>query len=95
LCFSFAPGFGADLIVDGIVLVELKSIETLSPVHSKQVLTYLELLDLSLSLLINFSASSFKEGCKRIVNGPQSFVPSCEPKTLSQVPQFKKLFCCF
>jgi len=75
--FSFEEGFRADLIVDGVVLVELKSVESLSPVHSKQVLTYLRLLDLPLGLLVNFGAASFKEGCKRIVNGPQTFVSSC------------------
>ena len=75
--FSFEEGFGADSIVAGLVLVELKSAESLSPVHSKQVLTYLRLLDLPLGLLINFGAASFKKGCKRIVNGPQSFVSSC------------------
>lgn len=75
--FSFEEGFRADLIVDGVVLVELKSVESLAPVHSKQVLTYLRLLDLPLGLLINFGAASFKEGCKRIVNGLQSFVSSC------------------
>jgi len=55
----------------------LKSVENLSPVHSKQVLTYLRLLDLPLGLLINFGSATFKEGCKRIVNGPQSFASSC------------------
>jgi iron complex transport system substrate-binding protein len=74
---SFEEGFRADLVVEGLVLVELKSVESLSPVHSKQVLTYLRLLDLPLGLLINFGAASFKEGCKRIVNGRQSFVSSC------------------
>ena len=75
--FSFEEGFRADLVIEGLVLVELKSVESLSPVHSKQVLTYLRLIDLPLGLLINFGAASFKEGCKRIVNGPQSFVSSC------------------
>lgn len=75
--FTFDEGFRADLIVEGIVLVELKSVESLAPVHSKQVLTYLRLLNLPLGLLINFGAATFKEGCKRIVNGPQSFVSSC------------------
>ncbi len=42
-------------------------------VHAKQLLTYLRLMKLPLGLLINFGAASFKEGCQRIVNGPQSF----------------------
>ncbi len=64
----FEEGFRADLLVDDRLLVELKSVETLHPVHSKQVLTYLRLLDLPLGLLINFGASTFKEGVRRIVN---------------------------
>lgn len=70
-------GFRADLIVDDLLLVELKSVEKLAPVHSKQVLTYLRLLNLPLGLLLNFGAATFKEGCKRIVNGKQDFVSSC------------------
>ncbi len=73
---SFDEGFRADLVVEESLLVELKSLEFLAPVHSKQVLTYLRLLNLPLGLLINFGSATFKEGCKRIVNGPQSF-PSC------------------
>lgn len=74
---KFDEGFRADLLVEDLLLVELKSVENLAPVHSKQVLTYLRLLNLQLGLLINFGAATFKEGCKRIVNGPQSFVSSC------------------
>lgn len=70
-------GFRADLIVEDLLLVELKSVEKLAPVHSKQVLTYLRLLNLPLGLLINFGAVTFKEGCQRIVNGKQDFVSSC------------------
>lgn len=74
--FTFMEGFRADLIVEDVVLVELKSVENLAPVHCKHVLTYLRLLKLPVGLLINFGAATFKEGCKRIVNGPQSFVSS-------------------
>jgi GxxExxY protein len=74
--FTFEEGFRADLIVEDRLLIELKSVENLLPVHSKQVLTYLRLLKLPLGLLINFSAPTFKDGCKRIVNGPQSFESS-------------------
>jgi iron complex transport system substrate-binding protein len=70
---SINEGFRADLIVDDLLLIELKSVEQLAPVHSKQVLTYLRLLDLPLGLLINFGAATFREGCKRIVNGKQEF----------------------
>ena len=50
------------------MVVELKSVEKLAPVHSKQVLTYLELLGLPLGLLINFGGATLKEGLHRIVN---------------------------
>jgi GxxExxY protein len=65
---TFEEGFRADIIVEDRLLVELKSVENLLPVHSKQVLTYLRLLKFSLGLLINFGAPVFKDGCKRIVN---------------------------
>ncbi|MCW5597940.1 MAG: GxxExxY protein [Nitrosomonas sp.] len=74
---SINEGFRADLIVEDLLLIELKSVEKLVPVHSKQVLTHLRLLNLPLGLLINFGAAAFKEGCKRIVNGKQDFVSSC------------------
>ena len=74
---SLNEGFRADLIVEDALLIELKSVEKVSPVHSKQVLTYLRLLNLPIGLLINFGAPTFKEGCKRIVNGKQDFVASC------------------
>lgn len=61
-------GFRADLLIEGRLLVELKSVERLSPLHGKQVLTYLRLLDMPLGLLINFGGETFKEGMKRIVN---------------------------
>jgi iron complex transport system substrate-binding protein len=60
--------FRADLIVNGVVLVELKSVETLLPVHKKQTLTYLKLSKLNLGLLINFGAPLLKDGVHRIVN---------------------------
>jgi len=77
-------GFRADLIVENLLLVELKSVERLAPVHAKQVLTYLRLMNLPLGLLINFGAATFKEGCKRIVNGQQDFVSSC--LRVNQIP---------
>ncbi|MFH0785903.1 MAG: GxxExxY protein [Pseudomonadota bacterium] len=72
----FDEGFRADLLVEGTVLVELKSVEHFAHVHSKQVLTYLRLLNLPLGLLINFGAATFKEGIKRIVNNHKDFVAS-------------------
>ncbi len=61
-------GFRSDLIVEDMVLVELKSIEALAPVHYKQVLTHLKLTGLKLGLLINFNEELLKTGIKRIVN---------------------------
>ena len=61
-------GFKVDLLVNALVVVELKSVETLAPVHTKQLLTYLRLLELPVGLLINFGAPTLKEGLRRIVN---------------------------
>ncbi|TFF39657.1 GxxExxY protein [Mucilaginibacter psychrotolerans] len=61
-------GFRADLIVENKVIVELKSVSNLSPVHSKQVLTYLRLSGCKLGLLINFNELLIKDGISRIVN---------------------------
>jgi GxxExxY protein len=65
----FDEGFRADLVVDNCVIVEVKSIATLDPVHSKQVLTYLRLMDKRLGLLVNFGDHMIKRGIKRIANG--------------------------
>jgi GxxExxY protein len=62
-------GFRADLIVSGKVLVELKSVEVMLPVHRKQVLIYLRAKDVKLGLLINFGAPLLKDGFERIANG--------------------------
>jgi iron complex transport system substrate-binding protein len=64
----FEEGFRADLLVAQRVVVELKSVEHLAPVHSKQLLTYLRLMHLPVGLLINFGAATLKEGLHRIVN---------------------------
>ena len=61
-------GFRADLIVGGKVIVELKSVEQIAPVHPKQLLTYLRITNLKLGLLINFNEKLIKNGITRIVN---------------------------
>ena len=61
-------GFRADLIVEDLVLIELKSVKALDPVHKKQVLTYLKLTGFKLGLLINFNEALIKNGITRIVN---------------------------
>ena len=68
---QFEVGFRADLIVEGMVIVELKSIEALAPVHKKQLLTYLRLADKRLGLLLNFGEEVLKDGLHRVVNGLQ------------------------
>ena len=65
----FEEGLKVDLLVNGVVVVELKSVKKLEPVHYKQVLTYVRLLDLRVGLLINFGAPTLREGLKRVVNG--------------------------
>jgi iron complex transport system substrate-binding protein len=64
----FENGFRTDLLVDNSVIVELKSVERLAPVHSKQLLTYLKLTNRPVGLLINFGAATLREGLHRIVN---------------------------
>lgn len=62
-------GFRADLIIENKLIVELKSVEGVVPVHKKQLLTYLRLTNCRLGLLINFGASLIKDGITRVVNG--------------------------
>jgi len=66
---EFDEGFRADLIVEDKLIIELKSLEKLAPVHAKQLLTYLRLADKRLGLLINFGAPLMKDGIQRVVNG--------------------------
>ncbi|MFH1756230.1 MAG: GxxExxY protein [Candidatus Latescibacterota bacterium] len=61
-------GFRADLIVEDKVVIEIKSIETIAPIHYKQLLTYLKLTDIKLGILVNFNTDLIKHGIKRVVN---------------------------
>ena len=61
-------GFRADFMIENKLIVEIKSIESIAPVHQKQVLTYLRLIGLKLGLLINFNCALIKDGIQRIVN---------------------------
>jgi GxxExxY protein len=65
----FELGFRADLIVNNLIIVELKSIEALAAVHAKQVLTYLRISGKKLGLLINFGEETLKDGIRRVING--------------------------
>ena len=62
-------GFHADLVVEDAVIVEIKTLETIAPVHKKQLLSYLNLADKRLGLLTNFNVALIKDGITRIVNG--------------------------
>jgi len=66
---KFDEGFRADLIVEDKVIIELKSVENIAPVHKKQLLTYLRLTDKKLGLLINFGSELIRDGISRVVNG--------------------------
>ena len=82
VCFEydgiyFNEGFRVDMLVEGQVVVELKSVEKLGPIHSKQLLTYLRLMNLQLGLLINFGGATLKEGLHRVVN---NFDSSASPR---------------
>lgn len=61
-------GFRADLIVENKVIVEIKSVEAIAPVHKKQLLTYLRLANMRLGILINFDVELIKDGIRRVVN---------------------------
>jgi len=71
----FDEGFRADIVVSNLVLVELKSVESLARVHRKQVLTYLRLSNLKLGLLINFGGEKLKGNIERLVSGLEDTVP--------------------
>jgi len=77
----FDRGLRLDLLVDDCVIVEIKSIERIAPVHFKQVLTYLRLLDLPVGLLLNFGCATLKDGLHRIVN---NYDPSKPVKRLGE-----------
>jgi iron complex transport system substrate-binding protein len=72
----FEHAFRVDLLVARTVIVEVKSIERLAPVHAKQVLTYLRLMDLRAGFVLNFGAGMMREGIRRVVNDlPPSWSP--------------------
>lgn len=68
-------GYRVDLLVEGTLIIEIKSVERLAPVHGKQLLTYLRLAQQPLGLLMNFGSETFKEGVRRVANN-YSFAPS-------------------
>ncbi len=60
-------GYRIDLLVDGGLIVELKSVDNILPIHQAQLLTYMKLSDISLGLLINFNVKYLKDGIKRMI----------------------------
>jgi len=70
-----ADAFRIDLLVEDKLIIEIKSIERLAPIHTKQVLTYLRLMKLPLGLLMNFGQETLRDGLRRVIDGPSSFVP--------------------
>ena len=60
--------FRLDILIDNQLILELKSVETLSPVHAKQMLTYLKITNLKIGLLVNFNVENLQTGIQRIVN---------------------------
>ena len=65
---QFDEGFRADLFVEGKVIIELKSVEKITPIHKKQLLTYLKLTNTKLGYILNCGAELMKDGIKRVVN---------------------------
>ncbi len=65
---KFEVGFRLDILVDDLVIIEIKSVEKLANVHYKQLLTYLKLADKKLGLLINFNSANLQNSIKRVVN---------------------------
>ncbi|MBX9727998.1 MAG: GxxExxY protein [Sphingopyxis sp.] len=77
----FSDAFRADIIVDHRLIIEIKSVERLAPVHAKQVLTYLRLMQQPVGLLLNFGGEVMKDGIKRIVN---NYDPLCASAPLRE-----------
>lgn len=84
-------GFRADLLVEGQLIIEIKSLEKLAPVHGKQLLTYLRLAKQPLGLLMNFGGETFREGVKRVVNNHQDFASSRPSRLRVNQPDFVQI----
>ena len=70
---TYAESFRLDLVIEKSLIIEVKSTERNLPVYSKQLLTYLRLTKQPVGLLMNFGYPTFREGLKRVVNGPADF----------------------
>ena len=69
---NLGEGLRLDLLVEDSLIIELKSVEGLKPIHYKQLLTYLKLTNKRIGLLINFNVDNLREGIKRVINGYES-----------------------
>src|SRR5262249_25704281 len=83
---KIGTGYRIDLLVEECVIVELKAVEKLLPVHSAQLLTYLKLSGLSVGLLVNFNLPVVKDGIKRIVNYSPDPSASHRPRRETPLP---------
>ena len=72
---TYTAAFRIDLLIGGCLIVEIKSVERLSNLHAKQLLTYLRLTKRTVGLLLNFSGETMKEGIRRVVNNHVSLTP--------------------
>jgi GxxExxY protein len=77
-------GYRADMLVDDTVLVELKSVETLAPIHTAQMLTYLKLSGKPAGLLINFNVPVVKDGIKRVLNAEMLKTAQASPEPVEE-----------
>lgn len=71
---TLQDGYRVDLLVENKLIIEVKSVERLAPVHSKQLLTYIRLARQPVGLLMNFGGETYREGLRRIVNGPADII---------------------
>ena len=72
---TLEEAYRVDLLVGGKLIIEINSVERLAAVHSKQLLTYIRLAQQPVGLLMNFGGDTFREGLRRIVNGPADIIP--------------------
>jgi GxxExxY protein len=81
---TIKDAFRVDILVESVFMIEVKSVERLAPIHSKQLLTYLRLSQRPLGLLMNFGGATFKEGLRRIVNEHDNPTPALRVNQLSR-----------
>lgn len=81
----FDAAFRIDILVDDRLILEIKSVETLSKVHAKQLLTYLRLTGLSVGLILNFNEATMKDGIRRLVNEHMDTTTSAPSASLREI----------